>query len=222
MTATISMLNRTGNRSEISVDTLKVLASSTDRNAYLQQGAGYEHARKIWNGAITTRPELIIVCQTETDALKAIQFTNDHQLSFSVRGGGHNISGLSLPEGGVSINLSQMNQVNVDSNLQTATVKPGALLSDVDNAASLHNLALPLGLAPTTGVIGLSLGGDVGRLSRSYGMTCDSLLSVRVIGASGEILNVSASEHPDLFWAIRGGGENFGLVTEFNGHITLL
>ena len=175
----------------------------------------YDGVRAIWNAMIDRRPAIIVQCANAADVVAAIAFAREHGLEMSVRGGGHNIAGTSVVEGGVMIDLSQMRRVRVDAAARRAYVEPGALLSDVDRATLEHGLATPLGINSTTGVAGLTLGGGFGWLTRTHGMTVDNLVSAEVVGADGTMRRASAAENPDLFWALRGGGGNFGVVTQF-------
>lgn len=176
---------------------------------------GYDEARTIWNAMIDRRPGLIVRCATAEDVARAIRFARAHDLLVAVRGGGHNIAGNAVCDGGLMIDLSPMRTVRVDQAARTAVVGPGCTLGDVDRTTQAYGLALPLGVNSTTGISGLTLGGGFGWLSRRLGLTIDSLLSAEVATAEGKIVRASASEHPDLFWGIRGGGGNFGVVTSF-------
>jgi FAD/FMN-containing dehydrogenase len=176
---------------------------------------GYDEARTIWNAMIDRRPGLIVRCATAEDVARAIRFARAHDLLVAVRGGGHNIAGNAVCDGGLMIDLSPMRAVRVDQAARTAVVGPGCTLGDVDRTTQGYGLALPLGVNSTTGISGLTLGGGFGWLSRRLGLTIDSLLSAEVVTAEGKIVRASASEHPDLFWGIRGGGGNFGVVTSF-------
>jgi len=175
----------------------------------------YDDARRIWNGAIDRRPALIARCLHDGDVQAAVRFAATHRMLLSVRGGGHHIAGNAVAEGGLTIDLSGMRAVAVDAAGRTARVGAGALLGDFDRAAQAHGLATPLGVNSTTGVAGLTLGGGFGWLTRRHGMTIDNLLRATVVTADGALHHVSATAQPDLFWALRGGGGNFGVVTSF-------
>jgi FAD/FMN-containing dehydrogenase len=177
--------------------------------------AGYDEARAVWNAMIDRRPALIAQCVNAEDVIRAVRFAAAHDLPLAVRGGGHNIAGSGVCDGGVVIDLGRMRAIAVDAGARTARVEPGCTLADFDAAAQAHGLATPLGINSTTGIAGLALGGGFGWLSRSLGMTVDSLLAVELVTAAGEWVRASASEHADLFWAVRGGGGNFGVVTAF-------
>jgi FAD/FMN-containing dehydrogenase len=177
--------------------------------------ASYDEARKVWNGTVDRRPALIAKCLTEADVQVALRFAAAHRTLLSVRAGGHHIAGNAIAEGGLTIDLSGMKTVSVDATKRTARVAAGALLVDFDREAQAHGLATPLGINSTTGVAGLTLGGGFGWLTRRLGLTIDNLLSATVVTADAEVRKVSATSQPDLFWALRGGGGNFGVVTEF-------
>jgi len=176
---------------------------------------GYDTARTVWNGMIDRRPGLIAQCATADDVVQAVRFARAHDLLVAVRGGGHNIGGNAVCDGGLMIDLSPMTAVHVDEANRTARVEAGATLGDLDCATQAVGLATPVGVNSTTGIAGLTLGGGFGWLSRSLGLTIDNLLSADVVTAAGEPLTASANENADLFWAIRGGGGNFGVVTSF-------
>ena len=186
------------------------------RGAVLQpDDAGYDDVRQIWNGMIDRRPSLIARCSSPEDVVQAVNLARTHDLLVSMRGGGHNIAGNAVCDDGLMIDLSLLRKVVVDVAARRATVEPGCTLGDFDAAAQAHGLATPTGINSTTGVAGLTLGGGFGWLSRKYGMTVDNLLSANVVTADGRQLKASATENPDLFWGLRGGGGNFGVVTSF-------
>ena len=175
----------------------------------------YESARKIWNAMIDRRPAVIARCATTSDVVRGVSFARDNGLLLAVRGGGHNIAGSAIVDDGIVIDLSQMKAARVDAARRRVTIEAGATLADIDAATQAHGLATPVGINSTTGIAGLTLGGGFGWLSRKYGMTVDNLESAEVVTAAGEVVRASTTENPDLFWALRGGGGNFGVVTRF-------
>jgi FAD/FMN-containing dehydrogenase len=182
----------------------------------LQPGVeGYDDTRKIWNGMIDKKPALIAQCAGVADVNRAVNFARDHDLLVAVRGGGHSLAGHSVCEGGLVIDLSQMKSVRVDPATQTARAEGGAKWIDFDHATQAFGLATTGGTNSDTGIAGLTLGGGLGWLAGKYGLTCDNLLSAGVVTADGQYLMASADQNPDLFWGLRGGGGNFGVVTSF-------
>ena len=177
--------------------------------------AEYDDARAIWNGAIDRHPRLIARCSGTADVAAAVQFARDHDLEIAVRGGGHNVAGTAVCDDGIVIDLSAMRAVSVDPDGRTARVQGGALWGDVDHETQAHGLATTGGIVSHTGVAGVTLGGGIGFLMRKHGLAVDNLLAAEVVTAEGGIVRASADEHPDLFWALRGGGGNFGVVTSF-------
>jgi hypothetical protein len=177
--------------------------------------ADYDTARAVWNGAIDRRPRLIARCIGTADVVAAVRFARARDLEIAIRGGGHNVAGTAVCDDGIVIDLSAMRGVRVDPAERKAWVQGGALWGDVDHETQAHGLATTGGIVSHTGVAGLTLGGGVGWLMRKHGLTVDNLLAVDVVTAGGKLLRASAQEHPDLFWALQGGGGNFGVVTAF-------
>ncbi|CAB3781850.1 FAD-binding oxidoreductase [Pararobbsia alpina] len=208
-------------------DALKAKASVTNeaidalkakiRGAVLKpKDPGFDEARRVWNATIDRRPAVIVRCAGTADVIAAVAFARDNGLLLAVRGGGHNIAGSGVCNDGLVVDLSQMKSVRINPATKRAFVEPGATLADFDHEAQAFGLATPLGINSTTGVAGLTLGGGFGWISRKFGTTVDNLVSAEIITADGNWLRVSAAgEHADLFWAIRGGGGNFGVVTLF-------
>ncbi len=180
----------------------------------------YESARRIWNGLIDRRPRWIVRCANERDVVAAFRFARERGLDVSVRGGGHNVAGRAIMDGGLVIDLSSMRRVDVNVPERTVTVEGGATLGDVDGASLPQGLVVPLGVVSKTGVAGLTLHGGYGWYTRRYGLSVDSLLEATVLTADGQLRRASEAENPDLLWALRGGGGNFGVVTSFTfrGH----
>jgi FAD/FMN-containing dehydrogenase len=194
------------------LDTLK----SALRGSLLTPGSpGYDNARTIWNAMIDRKPGAIARCTDADDVASAVRYAADRQQLLAIRGGGHNIAGNAVCDGGLMIDLSQMNTISVNPQDRTARVGGGATLGDVDRETQKFGLVTPLGINSTTGVAGLTLGGGFGWLSRNLGLSIDNLLSADIVTASGQRLRASKNENADLFWAIRGGGGNFGVVTSF-------
>ncbi len=180
-----------------------------------REDAGYDDARQIWNAMIDRRPSLIARCTGTADVVTAVRLARDHGLLSSVKGGGHNIAGLAVCERGLMIDLSLMKGVWVDAAARTARAQAGCTLGDVDLETQLHGLATVFGFVSATGIAGLTTGGGFGYLTRRYGWTCDNLASVEVVTADGKVLRASDSENQELFWCLRGGSGNFGIVTSF-------
>jgi len=177
--------------------------------------SNYDESRKIWNAMIDRKPVLIVQVAGADDVSSAIKFARENKLDITIRGAGHNIAGNSICDGGLMIDFSAMKKTTVDVAKKTAFVEPGATLKDFDAEIQKHGLATPVGINSTTGIAGLTLGGGFGWLTRKYGFTVDNLLSVEVVTVDGKKLRASEKENADLFWAIRGGGGNFGVVTQF-------
>jgi FAD/FMN-containing dehydrogenase len=177
--------------------------------------AVYEDARRVWNGMIERRPALIARCTGAADVIACVAFAREHDLLVSVRGGGHNVAGHAVCEGGLMIDLSPMKGVWVDPQARTTRVQAGCTWADVDRETQLFGLATPGGVVSETGVAGLTLSGELAWQRRAHGMTIDNLISADVVTAQGELIRASATENPELFWGLRGGGGNFGIVTSF-------
>jgi FAD/FMN-containing dehydrogenase len=201
--------------STLSNDRLRELGARFRGDLIDPSSTEYDSARKVWNGMIDRRPALIARCKSVSDVQTAIRFGRDNDLPIAIRGGGHNAAGLAVADGGVVIDLRAMRDVVVDPETRTARVGGGATWGDFDAAAAKHGLATTGGAVSTTGVAGLTLGGGLGWLMRSYGMTCDNLIGAEVVTADGQIVRASANENADLLWGLRGGGGNFGVVTSF-------
>lgn len=204
-----------GGKKAIAAPVIDALAAQLRGSIVGASDAGYDGARAIWNGMINRRPGLIIRCRDAGDVVGAVRFARDNGLLVSVRGGGHGIAGNAVCDGGVMIDLSQMKSIRVDAAAQRARVEPGATLADVDRETQAAGLIVPTGVNSTTGIAGLTLGGGFGWITRKFGLTLDNLVSVEVVTADGELRRASETEEPDLFWALRGGGGNFGVVTAF-------
>jgi FAD/FMN-containing dehydrogenase len=196
-------------------ETIRKFKESLRGELILAEDAGYDDARSIWNAMIDRRPALIVRCLGVADVVTCVKFAREHRLILSIKGGGHNISGLAVCEGGLMLDMSRMRGVWVDPSTRTARAQAGCLLGDVDRETQLHGLASVLGFISNTGIAGLTLGGGFGYLTRRFGWTSDNLLSMEVVTADGRIVQASEKENRDLFWGLRGGGGNFGVVTGF-------
>jgi FAD/FMN-containing dehydrogenase len=196
-------------------DIIEELRGALHGRLLMPASPGYDDARVIWNAMIDRRPALIARCADADDVATAVRFAREHTLLTSIRGGGHNIAGNAVSDNGFMIDLSAMRGVQVDTTRRIARVDAGATLADVDRATQAQGLATPLGINSTTGVAGLTLGGGFGWLSRRFGLASDNLLAVDVVTANGELIRASEGENADLFWGLRGGGGNFGVVTSF-------
>ncbi len=196
-------------------ESMATLRGKIKGTVILQGNDSYDESRAIWNAMIDKRPAAIVQCHTADDVTHALSYARENGLEISVRGAGHNIAGTSIVDNGLMIDFSTMTQVRVDTYSNRVFVQPGATLGDLDAATQAHGLAVPVGINSTTGIAGLTLGGGFGWLTRKYGMTVDCLVSAEVVTVDGKKLHASESENADLFWAMRGGGGNYGIVTEF-------
>lgn len=199
----------------ITTDKINQLKNDIKGRLVLPTDTDYDEIRVIWNAMIDRRPAVFVQCAEADDVPAAISFANQNGLEISIRGAGHNIAGNSISDDGLVIDFSNMKNVHVDVDQKRAYVEPGATLGDFDKAIQAHGLATPVGINSTTGIAGLTLGGGFGWLTRKYGMTIDNLISVDIVTAAGKKMKASENENADLFWAIRGGGGNFGVVTQF-------
>jgi len=210
-----SLATLEGQRLELSEDSLSELRLQLRGQALTPSDPGYEDARVPFNAMQTDRPGLIVRCTGTADVVDAVKFAGQNGIEITVRGGGHSVAGLSSSDGGMVLDLSLMNGVEVDPEARVARVQGGALWGDVDRETQLFGLATPGGVVSDTGVAGLTLSGGYGWLRRKWGLACDNIVSAQVVGADGTVRTASADVNPDLYWAIRGGGGNFGVVTSF-------
>jgi FAD/FMN-containing dehydrogenase len=209
------MVTTTDQVSQLKTSTFDTLRTSLRGPLFVDGEAGYEEARKIYNAMIDKRPAAVARCVDAGDVITVIRFARDNGLTVAIRGGGHNGGGLGTVDNGLVIDLSMMKGIRIDPVRRTAQVQGGATLGDVDHATHAFGLAVPGGIISTTGVGGLTLGGGLGHLSRGLGLTIDNLLEVDIVLADGRFVTANADEHSDLYWAVRGGGGNFGVVTSF-------
>lgn len=194
---------------------LEALRATLRGSLLMPADDGYDVSRTLWNGTIDRHPAAIVRAAGAGDVMQAVNFARDNKLLLAVRGGGHNIAGKAACDGGLMLDLSAMKSVRVDPAAKRARVEPGALLGDFDRETQAFGLSTPTGINSTTGMSGLTLGGGFGWQSRKRGLTIDNLVAADVVLASGEFVQTSATQHPELFWALRGGGGNFGVVTSF-------
>ncbi len=214
-TSTIDMAGLEGGRVNLPSEQLEDLESRIEGSLLRAGDEGWDDAVLVWNGMVATAPALVVQPATADDVAAAVGFAREHGLLLSIKGGGHNIAGTSLAERGLTLDMSRMRDITVDPEAKLAHVGPGCLLQDVDRATQEHGLATVLGFISEVGVAGLTLGGGLGYLARRFGWTVDNLEEVEIVTADGEIRTANRDENADLFWALRGGGGNFGVVTRF-------
>ena len=195
--------------------TLRAFGERFHGRLILPTDRGYDEARSIWNGAIDRRPGLVPRCANASDVRSAVRFAREHDLRMSVRSGGHGVGGLALCDDGLVVDLSALKGVRVHEGDGLAEVEAGVTLGELDRATQAFGLAVPAGIVTHTGVAGLTLGGGIGWLTRKHGLSVDNLVGADVVTADGELVAASEDDHPDLFWGLRGGGGNFGVVTSF-------
>jgi FAD/FMN-containing dehydrogenase len=211
----VAAIDRSGKALTLARSDIEAFGASLRGHLLLPADAPYEQARKMWNGSFDRHPALIARCISAADVVQCVNFARNSGVLTAVRGGGHSISGQSVCDGGLVIDLSGMKAIRIDPVAKTAQAQPGVLLGELDREAQAFGLITTLGTASDTGIAGLTLGGGLGRLARRYGFSCDNLLSVDIVTADGKLRRASARENPDLYWAVRGGGGNFGVVTNF-------
>ena len=210
-----TMTTKDGGTTTIAQETIEALAASLRGDVLTADSPGYDDARSIWNAMVDKRPGLIVQCAGTADVMRSVDFARENDLLVAVHGVGHNIAGNAVCDGGIMISLAAMKSVRVDQQSQTVLAEPGVTLGDLDKETQTFGLAVPVGINSTTGVGGLTLGGGFGWISRKHGLTVDNLISADVVTADGEFVKASANDNADLFWGIRGGGGNFGVVTSF-------
>jgi FAD/FMN-containing dehydrogenase len=215
----VNIMTLNGGRSILDAPEIAALRSGLRGAVLLSGDEGYETARRVWNGNVDRHPSVIVRCMGTSDVQRAVDFARKRDLLVSVRGGGHSAPGYGTNDGGLVIDLSLMKAISVDPAGCTARAEGGVLWRDLDSATQAHGLATTGGTVSNTGIGGLTLGGGLGWLMGKHGLTIDNLISAEVVTADGQLRKASAAEHPDLFWALRGGGGNFGVVTAFEYHL---
>src|SRR5512132_4041406 len=218
-TGTIELAGLDGGRIKLTSEQLEDLDSRVQGRLLVAGDQGWNEAVAIWNGMAARLPALVLQPASAHDVAAAVSFARDHGLLLGVKGGGHNIAGTSIAEDGLVLDLSRLREVAVDPDAKVVHVGPGCLLGEVDQATQAHGLATVLGFVSETGVAGLTLGGGFGYLARRFGWTVDNLAQVEVVCADGQVRTANRDENAELFWALRGGGGNFGVVTWFSFHL---
>lgn len=213
--STFQFITSTGESISITSREMASFRRSLEGHSLAPGEPGYDESRRVWNAMIDRRPALIARCLGARDVQKCVRFARRHGVLLTVRGGGHNIGGRAVADGGLMVDLSHRREVTVDLSQGIAEVGPGVTLGDLDAATAPHGLVVPSGIVSETGIAGLTLGGGFGWLSPRWGLTCDHLVSVELVTADGEIVEASNRSHPDLMWALRGGGGGLGIVTLF-------
>ena len=212
-------LEPTATGGELTPERVDQLRETVRGPVVLPEDDGYDEARAIWNGMIDRRPALIVGCTSTADVVAGVNLAREEGFELSVRGGGHNVAGSAVSEGGIMLDLSAMNGVVVDRERRTVRAQGGATLGDVDHETQLFGLATPLGAVSKTGIAGLTLNGGYGHLTREFGLAADNVVAAEIVTADGRVRTASADRNPDLFWALRGGGGNFGVVTTFESEL---
>jgi FAD/FMN-containing dehydrogenase len=214
-TTFLEVTTLTGGRTEIALEAVEALQTAVHGSVLFADSPGYDETRQIWNKLIDKRPALIVRCTGTADVVTCVNFARQHEVLLAVHGGGHNVAGNATCDGGLMLDLSLMRGIYVDAHKRTAHAQGGVTWGDLDHETQLHGLATPGGIVSETGIAGLTLGGGYGWLRGKYGLSCDNLVSAEVVTAAGDVLTASENENEDLFWALRGGGGNFGVVTSF-------
>ncbi|MEJ2722319.1 MAG: FAD-binding oxidoreductase, partial [bacterium] len=212
----LNVQTKNGSNKSLSGEVAQELRKRLKGELLTPEDGGYDASRAVWNGIIQSKPGVIAKCAGVDDVKTAVNFCRDHELLVSVRSGGHNVAGTAVRDGSFVIDVSNMRDVRVDPEGRMARVEGGARLGDVDKATQQFNLAAPIGVVSRTGVAGLTLHGGAGWLLRTYGLSIDNVAHFEIVTADGELRRVGEALHPDLFWALRGGGGNFGVVTSFD------
>ena len=213
--ADLSVTSSNGSSATLPLASIEEFRSGLRGSLVTPDSTDYNSARTLWNAMVDKKPAMIVRCAGTADVIHAVKFAKQHQLLVAVKGAGHNIAGNAMCDGGLVVDLSSMKSIHVDPVTRRARTEPGATLRDFDHETQAFGLATPLGINSTTGISGLTLGGGFGWLTRKYGATVDNLISADVVTHEGKLVHASENENADLFWGIRGGGGNFGVVTSF-------